>query len=391
MAYFQPYVDLTGMHIPTYSDIRDELISQVKSIYGTDIYLDADSQDYQFISIFAAKIYDAMQAAVLAFNNRSPSTAVGIGLDTLVSLNGLTRIPAVFSYATVTIVGTAGTIISNGIIADLANNNWTLPTTVTIPISATIDVTATCAVDGAIPASIGDLIKIVTPTLGWTSVTNAAAATVGVLTETDSALRARQAVSTAQPSLSRLEATKGGIAAVSGVTRYIVHENDTASADSDGVAAHSLACVVEGGTNLLVATAIFNNKGIGASTVGSTTQAVVDAYGVSNSIKFARPTYRDIDIVITVKALTGYTTDITALIKSQLVAYLNSLDIGEDLTMSSLWATALTATPDLKKPLFSVTTVTACLHSGSPGVIDLVIAYNAVTRGNASYITVTVT
>jgi uncharacterized phage protein gp47/JayE len=300
------------------------------------------------------------------------------------------RKAAVYSTAIVTITGTIGTVITNGIVADLNNIRWSLPATVTIPNAGTIDVTATCQTAGAIAASATDITTIVTPTYGWASVNNAAAATVGAAIEADADLRERQAISAAQPSLSRLEATRSGIAAVSGVTRAIVHENDTGAVDSDGVAAHSIACVVEGGTDLAVATAIFNNKGIGGGTVGTTAQAVVDAFGVSTTINFARPVYKDIDAVITVKALTGYTTDITALIKANIVAYLNSLEIGEDLTLSALWGIALTAMPDLKKPLFSVSSVTAALHSGVQGTADLVIAYNNVTRGNAAYITVTV-
>ena len=37
MPYVPPYIDNTGMHIPTYSEIRDDLIQQMKSIFGEDI------------------------------------------------------------------------------------------------------------------------------------------------------------------------------------------------------------------------------------------------------------------------------------------------------------------------------------------------------------------
>jgi uncharacterized phage protein gp47/JayE len=390
MAYFQPYVDIYGIHIPTYTDIRDELIAQSKTIFGSDIYIEADSQDYQLISIFADKIYDAMQSAVLAYNNRSPVTASGIGLDTLVAINGLTRQPATYSTAVITIVGSPSTAITNGVVYDLNNIKWSLPATITIPGAGTIDVTATCQTIGSIAANANDINKIFTPTLGWTSANNASAATVGTVIESDSFLRARQAISTAQPSLSRLEGTIGAIAAVSGVTRLKVYENDTGSTDSNGILAHSISCVVEGGTDLAVATAIFNNKGIGGGTVGTTTQAVVDSYGVSTNIKFTRPTNKDIDVVMTVKALAGYTTDITTLIKANIAAYLSSLEIGADVSVSSLWGIALSSMPDLKSPLFSITALTACLHSGSPGTSDIVIAHNEVARGNVSYITITV-
>lgn len=51
MPYVPPYIDNTGMHIPTYAEIRDDLIQQMKSIFGDDIYIDEDSKDYQQISI----------------------------------------------------------------------------------------------------------------------------------------------------------------------------------------------------------------------------------------------------------------------------------------------------------------------------------------------------
>lgn len=389
--YFQPYIDSSGIHIPTFSEIRDELISQAQTIFGADIYLEPDSQDYQFISVFAAKCYDVMQAAVLACNNRSPVTAIGTGLDSLVKLNGLVRKTAVNSTATVTIAGTAGTVINNGVIADVSNIKWDLPASVTIPGGGSINVTATCQIPGDIVANPGDLTQIVTPTYGWSSVTNAAAAIIGSPVETDAELRARQAISTSKPSLTRLEATKGAIAEVSGVTRYIVYENDTASTDSNGITAHSICAVVEGGTDADVAQAIWSNKGIGGGTFGGTTETVTDAYGGETDINFDRPTYVDIDVVVAVKALAGYTTDITALIKSRLDEYLDSLQIGEDVTISSLWGIALGAMPDLKTPMFSITALTACVHSGTPATDDIVIAYNEVSRGNTSYITVNVT
>lgn len=39
MAYFAPYIDDSGLHIPTYQDIMDYLEEQVRLIFGNDIYL----------------------------------------------------------------------------------------------------------------------------------------------------------------------------------------------------------------------------------------------------------------------------------------------------------------------------------------------------------------
>lgn len=43
MTYFKPYVDSTGLHIPTYNDILEDMIAAMKQIYGDDIYLDNSS------------------------------------------------------------------------------------------------------------------------------------------------------------------------------------------------------------------------------------------------------------------------------------------------------------------------------------------------------------
>lgn len=58
MAYFAPYIDDAGLHIPTYQDIKDDLVTEAKKIFGEDIYLENDSMDYEYISAIALKMYD---------------------------------------------------------------------------------------------------------------------------------------------------------------------------------------------------------------------------------------------------------------------------------------------------------------------------------------------
>lgn len=94
MSYEAPYIDEAGLHIASYHDIRDSLMEDMKRIFGQDIYLENDSQDYQLISAFALMLYDTQQALLLAYNNNSPATAVGKGLDRIVALNGIHRTSA---------------------------------------------------------------------------------------------------------------------------------------------------------------------------------------------------------------------------------------------------------------------------------------------------------
>jgi len=387
MAYFPPYIDQSGLHIPTYQDIVDSLIAGAKNIFGQDIYLEPDSQDYQFISIFALKAYDVMQALQAAYNSRSPGTAMGAALASLVKLNGIKPKPATYSTCVVTLTGTPGTVINNGVVQDKSGYKWNLPPSVTIGPGGTSDATATCQIPGPIVANPGDINKIVTPTYGWTAVSNAGYATVGTAAETDSQLRSRQAISTALPSRTVLEGTKGAIAAVSGVTRFIVYENDTNITDSNGLPPHSITAVVEGGTDQDIAQAIFNKKGPGCLANGTTKVIITDQFGQQTTIGFYRPTYVDIDVTINIKQLTGYTVQTTVDIKNAIVAYLNALNIGDSLTISSLWGAALSV-QDLTKPVFSITSLTAARHGQTQNTTDIPMLFNEVTRGNVNYITV---
>ena len=42
MAYTAPYVDETGLHMPSYDDVNEELNNRTKQIYGQDLYLNVD-------------------------------------------------------------------------------------------------------------------------------------------------------------------------------------------------------------------------------------------------------------------------------------------------------------------------------------------------------------
>lgn len=402
-AYFSPYVDSTGFHRPLYSDILEYLIENFKNIYGQDCYLGNDAADYQWISVIAYRLHDAMSALQDDYNNRSVATATGTALDGLVKLNGITRKSASYSTCTVTLTGTPYTVISNGLIQDTSGYYWSLPQVTIIGSTGVVSVTATCETIGSISALPDTLTIIATPQYGWTSVTNDASATEGQPVETDEQLRARQALSTRLASHTMLSGTIAGIAAVTNVTRYSVHENYTGFTDAQFCPEHSITCIVEGGTDDDVASAIFLNRGIGCNTYGGTPgndhEVVVDVTdpdtGEIMEIKFMRPKYITIYVEVTVKALTGYVTSITKDIKSAIVDYLNNLQIGQDLTISALYAVAMSCMDDIKEPTFSVTSVKAGVSPGELASSDIVINFDEVTLGilqdSPEYVEVVVT
>lgn len=399
MSYFAPYVDSTGFHMPTYADILESLLNSFKSIYGQDCYLGNDAADYQWISVVADKVYDVCLALQQDYNNRSVTTSVGVALDGLVKNNGLERKSASYSTCTITITGVYGTVITDGVVQDLSGYYWDLDEEVTIPISGTVDTTCTCQTVGAIAALPDSIVSITTPQKGWTSVTNSGAATLGLPVETDAELRSRQALSTSYSSHTTIAATVAGIAATENVTRYNVHENQDSEPDGFGCPGHSITCVVEGGSDQDVAMAIYLNRGIGCTTYDgggaeAVNETVVDPDTEEEFIvNFCRPTSVPIYVDAVVTPFTGYTDAITEQIEDAIVGYLNSLQIGQDLTIGGLYAAVMAVTPDITEPLFSVQ-ITMGKTPSPLDTDDISIAYNEVTEGIAGtsplYIDVTV-
>ena len=394
ISYFAPYIDATGIHIPLFSDIEADLVSDMQSIYGTNLYLAPDSQDYQMLSAYASKTNDNNQLCVMVYNNMGPQNAIGAGLDSLVKLNGISREGATYSQCPLTLTGITGTQLTNCYAQDTSGYKWSIPTTV-IGTGGTVTVTATCTTSGPIAANAGAISIIATPTLGWTSVTNPNAVTaqeIGQNVETDSALKARQAISTAESNTTLLDQTKAAIADVIGVTRFKVYENFTSSTDANGAPSHCIYAVVDGtATAQSIAQAIFDNKGPGCGTWGTSSYGIVDQWGQTTTIYFFLPTYEPIDVVMSILPLAGYTTQVLANIRTAIYNYLNSLSIGPtgSLQAASLWATAMSQCGSLTSPLFAVTGVTDALHGGSQETATIPIAFNEVTQGVLGYIVLT--
>ncbi len=386
MAYFAPYIDDSGLHIPSYNDIRDDLIAQFKQIYGQDIYLDNESQDYQMISAFALKTYDTMQLLQIIYNNRSPKTAVGSALDGIVKLNGIKRKAASYSTCVLTLTGIAGTTISNGVAEDDAGVKWSLPATVMFTGVTTL-VSAICNEIGDIEAAPGTITKIVTPTKGWTSVTNAVPAVTGAPIETDESLRQRQSISVAIPSQNMLDGTIAGIADVNGVKRYKVYDNDSNVTNEHGIPGHTIAAVVEGGLDADVALQIYLRKGPGGGTYGDVSVGYVNLDGLTTIIRFFRPVYVASAIELVIRKNAGYTSDIKARIEKAIKNYIENLDIGTDVTISGISAAVYSVIDNWSKPAFSVVSLSIGRQGDTLANEDIAIAFNEV--GEVGTITVT--
>ncbi|HHZ0917259.1 TPA: baseplate J/gp47 family protein [Salmonella enterica] len=333
-------VTAQGISAPDYQTILNTLTSYFRQIYGSDAYLEPDSKDGQMVALWALSVHDANNTAIAVYNSFSPTTAQTAALSSNVKINGITRKIATNSTADLLLTGTAGTTITNGSARDKNGIIWNFPASVTIGVDGTVLVTAICSNSGAVAALAGTITTINTPTRGWTSVTNPAAATVGAPAETDAELRIRQGQSVAIPSITPFEGVDGAIANIAGVTRHKLYENDTGKTDGNGLPPHSISAIVDGGDVTEIARTIRGNKGQGVRTWGKTSVTVPDKYGNPHIISFSRPTDVPVYGKITLKVFAGYTSQIGVQIQQAVADYINRLMIGEQVLLSRIYSPA---------------------------------------------------
>ena len=91
MSYFAPYIDETGLHMPTYEERLEELMTAYRQIFGEEIVLDPAVPDYQLLSVFARALDDTSALVLDEYHSRNPGYATGTGLDLAAQQYGISR------------------------------------------------------------------------------------------------------------------------------------------------------------------------------------------------------------------------------------------------------------------------------------------------------------
>lgn len=390
MAWFEPYIDAEGIHVPSYDDTLAYLIDQYKSIFGTDVYLEPETPDYQMLSVFAKCMTDYSALAVDCYNARDPNYASGNSLDLVVQLAGINRRVATHSTVVLKLTGAEGTVVpawSKAI--DKSGNVWSTTEPLTIPAAGYGSANASCDTAGAIEALAGTIIGIYTPIPGWTAVTNLLPATTGKDRESDSTLRERFFASHSASVNGVSDALITGLRAVSGV-EYVSLVVNNSGETVDSVPAHSIYSIVKGGDADEVAEAIYKYKSPGVGTYGTTQKTVTDEYGNSHTVKFSRPTEKLVSVAITIVNLGGYTegsaAEIDQAIKQAILSDINSLGIGKNWVVTTGFRDIYTAFgSDLP---FSVSSISATKQGGSATTTTVSCGLSEILYTDADHITI---
>lgn len=386
-------VTAQGITAPDYQTVLSSITGYFRQIYGADAYLEPDSKDGQMVALVALAIHDANNTAIQIYNSFSPATGQAAALSNNVKINGITRKIATNSTVDLLLGGMAGTTINNGSVRDQNGVIWNLPALVVIGVAGSVIVTATCATSGAIAVLPGTITSINTPTRGWSSVTNATAATVGRPAETDAELRIRQAQSVALSSITPFDALGGALANVSGVTRHKLYENDTAATDDNGLPAHSISAIVDGGDATEIAKTIRNKKAPGVSTFGKSAIDIPNAYGILQTIHFSRPTSIPVYVEVELQALPGYTSSVGMEIQAAITKFINDLGIGKSVLLSRLYSPAnLTSGTDISNSqYYDILSLKIGLSASGLSTSNIPIAYDSLASCEISNVDIKVT
>jgi uncharacterized phage protein gp47/JayE len=312
-------IDSSGLTIQTTPEIIAEILDGapgypgMRQIYGADINVDANSPDGQMVNIVAQAKTDVLELSQQIYNSFDPDKAVGTSLDARCAINGVLRNPGtqtiqnvlVTTDRAVTLPG-LDTSVTPFTVADTSGNQYQLVSTFAFTGAASTSLVFKAVLIGAVSSLPNTIISIITVTLGVTAVNNPTTyTTLGLVEETDYALRIRRQKSVALPSQGYLEGLIGALLDTTGVTEAIVYENDTNSTDANGIPGHSIWCIVRGGVNPGIANAIYVKRNAGCGMKGSIVVPVLQADGSFFSIKFDRPTSEDLYISFDIVAVTG--------------------------------------------------------------------------------------
>lgn len=269
MAEVYEYITVTGVIVPDTGEIQNEVIAEYQQAFGTDLVTTPNTpQGLLIVSETAGRSAVASNNATLA-NQINPNVAGGVFLDALLALTGSQRTASTPSTVTVTLTGVPGTIISAGAQASdsVYNNLFQTVSTVTL-IGGTATVVMNSVENGPIVAGAGTLTQIVSNIPGWETVTNADAALLGTVTQSDEQAREFRRATLFAQGASTAGAIIAQVRQVSGVTSMSFLENiypTTQVIAGVTMVSHSIYACVDGGTDLAVAEAMQQKKSGGAS------------------------------------------------------------------------------------------------------------------------------
>ncbi len=309
-------LDANGLTIDTIQEIITQLEDGYKLIYGNDIIIDSNTPDGQLINLYAQSVRDLLEVIQQINSGFDIEQAIGVVLDQRVSLLGIQRQGATFTQQQVQItVNNAVTL--EGLDADANNPDGTgytvaddtgtefiLLDTFNAPSEGVYNLTFRAKDLGSITTIPNTITNPVTIILEVTDINNPTGALeIGLDGELDATLRLRATQSTANRAKGFIDSLTGNLLNIDGVTDARVFENYTDVIDVDGIPAHGIWAIVEGGANTDIADTIYFTKNAGCDMKGAIAIDITTVNGSIFTILFDRPASKELYIRFDIQKL----------------------------------------------------------------------------------------
>lgn len=318
-------VNAQGLTIESLNTIITNLENGLKSIYGNDINVESNSPDGQAINLIAQAKVDLLELIQQIYNSFDPDKAIGRVLDERVVINNIQRKAGSYTLQPVEIItdralnldGLDGEEEPTGTdytVSDDSGNEFILVDSQVIASAGTYIYTFRAKNLGKVETLPNTITNPVSVVLGITSINNPNVATsTGTDEETDAELRLRREKSVALASLGYLDGLLGALLNITDVSDAIVFENRTNSVDADGIPAHSIWAIVEGGANVDIGKVLYTKKSYGSGMKGAVLVEIEGDNGLIFPAQFDRPTPKDLYIEFDIQKTTGTSFDTDAI------------------------------------------------------------------------------
>jgi uncharacterized phage protein gp47/JayE len=318
----------------THNEIKDRIKARL-NVVNPGFDFSPESPDGQNVEIWSLELAQLWSQLALVYTSGDPKTATGQGLRNIGFMSGILMSNADRSYATIGLVGTAGTVVPVGSeVSDADGNVFVVEFDAVIP----ANVNAFAAVAGKITVIAGTLINIVTPITGWNSITQATDGVIGTNPETEQHFRNNRNRSVMVSSESVTDALQGKLIAL-GVSQVSIVNNDGEVVAADGTPVGSIHVTIPDTlvSDQDIADTIRRYKSLGTPTFGTTSVVSIDSQGHSHTIKFSKSVVVNVEISMNITFLSSDISGAEDNIKADLVDYVNKLVTGEDVIWSRMF------------------------------------------------------
>lgn len=324
----QNYIGINGLVTQSLEEIKQDLINKFKSIYGQDINLEQNSPDGQWINILAQEKKDILDLFTQFYNNLDPDRVIGIPQQILYKLNGLIIQAYTYSYVYINVTVTEDVTLqglddniesadgTGYTVRDENGNRWILANTQNL--SAGTHLLNFRASDlGSITALPNTINVMETIIRGVAGVNNPANNYItGNTGESSAQYRRRRNQAMAVPSQGFDESIQSQMLNLSNVTQCKVYDNRSDNV-VNGIPAHGIWVIVEGGIPAEIGRVIYNNLPPGIPMKGSQQVQVPKINGDVLTVLYDVPTPAPLYIRATIKNFSDTDIDETY-IKEQL-------------------------------------------------------------------------